>query len=135
MPHLDVPAVAGDQGARTFDLLAGEITVGRGEGNDLVIIHGTLSRRHCAFFAADGGGWGVRDLGSGNGVVIDEQRITGDVELADGDEVKLGSVILVYRDAAAAADADDDDDVEELGALDIIDETQDAGDAGLDFFE
>ena len=123
MAHLDIPAVAGDQGARKFELLGVEATVGRAEGNDLVIIDGTLSRKHCEFFRLPDAGWGVRDLGSGNGVFIHEKRLTADCELADGEEVTLGSVIVVYRggDEFPTVMDDEDDDVQELDELDIVD--------------
>jgi pSer/pThr/pTyr-binding forkhead associated (FHA) protein len=117
--HLDIPAVEGDQGARTVPLTGELVRLGRAAENDIVIIDATLSRQHCELFALGGGGWGVRDSGSGNGVVIDDKRITGDSELADGDALVLGGVTVVYRestdDAPDLFDADDiviDDDGE-----------------------
>ena len=107
MPHLEIPAVPDDQGARTFDLLGTVVSIGRAVGNDVVIIDGTLSRKHCELFANGDGSWGVRDLGSGNGVVVNGAKQGGDCDLNDGDRVTLGSVGLTYREDAAAGDADE----------------------------
>jgi len=131
MAHLEIPAVKDDQGARTFDLLGSAVIVGRAEGNDLVIIDGTLSRKHCEFFATDDGGWGVRDLGSRNGVVIRGRRLKGEHLLNGGDVLVLGRVEIVYRDGDGGGG--DDDDVIDLGAGDVI-EMGDPG-SSLEFDE
>ncbi|MHC5020203.1 MAG: FHA domain-containing protein [Planctomycetota bacterium] len=128
MPYLEIPAVVGDQGARTAELTGVTVTVGRADGNDIVIIDGTLSRRHCEFFVFDDGSWGVRDLGSGNGVVVRGERIGGDYDLEDGDQVKLGNVVLTYR-----AGAGDDDEALELGDAEMLEMGDPA--ASLDFDE
>lgn len=99
--YLSIPAVPGDQGARSHELSGGTVSVGRAEGNDLVIIHGTLSRRHCELFKTETGTWHIRDLGSGNGVVIGGERITAEHALADGDQLTLGSVTVVFHDLGA----------------------------------
>ncbi len=123
MPHLEIPAVDDDQGARTFDLLGTAVSVGRAKGNDVVIIDGTLSRKHCELFATGGGSWGVRDLGSGNGVVVNGAKQPGDCGLNDGDRVTLGAVELTYR-------------VDGVDGADGVDGTDAAGgtDEGLDDF-
>jgi len=39
----------------------------------------------------------IEDLGSKNGTYVGGERITGPTPLADGDEVRIGSVLLVFR--------------------------------------
>jgi pSer/pThr/pTyr-binding forkhead associated (FHA) protein len=39
----------------------------------------------------------LEDLGSKNGTYVGAERIAGPTPLADGDEVRLGSVLLVFH--------------------------------------
>jgi predicted component of type VI protein secretion system len=48
-----------------------------------------ISRRHCAIVRANGT-WTVRDLGSRNGTYVNDQRITEQVPLSVGDELRVG---------------------------------------------
>ena len=48
-----------------------------------------ISRRHCAIVRANGR-WTVRDLGSRNGTFVNDQRITEEVPLTVGDELRVG---------------------------------------------
>jgi pSer/pThr/pTyr-binding forkhead associated (FHA) protein len=57
----------------------------------------TLSRRH-AEFACVNGRWTVADLGSMNGTTVNSKRIgQNEAYLADGDNVGLGSVSLLFN--------------------------------------
>jgi adenylate cyclase len=44
----------------------------------------------------------VEDLGSRNGSFVNDRRITAPTSLADGDRLKLGSVLLTYRSVSGA---------------------------------
>ncbi|MES1204644.1 MAG: FHA domain-containing protein [Pseudomonadota bacterium] len=70
---------------------------GRGAGCDLVLTGEHVSREHAAFVR---GGDGVRafDLGSKNGVLVNGGSIPGEVKLADGDRLGVGSVVLIFGD-------------------------------------
>jgi pSer/pThr/pTyr-binding forkhead associated (FHA) protein len=61
-----------------------------------------ISRRHCAIVRA-GGKWTVRDLGSRNGTYVNDQRITEQVPLAVGDELRVGP--LHFRVGASVSAA------------------------------
>jgi predicted component of type VI protein secretion system len=48
-----------------------------------------VSRRHCMISIAEGRAT-IRDLGSRNGTLVNEQRITGEHELHTGEKIKVG---------------------------------------------
>src|SRR5436190_13567751 len=56
-----------------------------------------ISRRHCAIIRRETG-WTVRDLGSRNGTHVNDEKITSEVPLKDGDELRVGP--LTFRVAA-----------------------------------
>ncbi len=45
----------------------------------------------------------LRDLGRKNGTLCGQQRVTGEVELADGDEIRIGPARLVFCAAGAGS--------------------------------
>jgi diguanylate cyclase (GGDEF)-like protein len=81
-------------GAR-LPLRAGEATLGRDAGCDLVLEADDVSRRH-ARVRADAGRHVVEDLGSTNGTWVGDDRLAAPRPLASGDHVRLGSVVLKY---------------------------------------
>jgi len=89
-------------GAGSEHPLEGEVVLGREQGSaDLVLNDPGISRRHAAV-RSGGGQITVEDLGSSNGTFVNGQRISGEVELADGDEVQLGAVVFSVLGADAA---------------------------------
>jgi DNA-binding winged helix-turn-helix (wHTH) protein len=97
------PAGAGAQetgralmwGDRVVPLAAGENFVGRDPEAALTIPSGLVSRRH-ACIVVSGERATVRDLGSKNGTRCGGRRVRGEVELADGDEIRIGPARLVF---------------------------------------
>ena len=67
-----------------------DISVGRAIGNDLVIDHPEVSRRH-ARLEADRSGWQMRDLGSRNGTWRNGLAVT-QAAIGPGDEIAFGGV-------------------------------------------
>jgi pSer/pThr/pTyr-binding forkhead associated (FHA) protein len=62
-----------------------------------------ISRRHCAIVRANGK-WTVRDLGSRNGTYVNDQRITEQVPLSVGDDLRVGPLhFRVGANVSAAA--------------------------------
>jgi adenylate cyclase len=83
----------------TFDLDKAEIAIGRELKNDLILDDPRVSRYHAvAHKTADGVTF--RDLGSGNGVFVNGQRIAPnvDIKLTENTQIKLGSCTLTYQD-------------------------------------
>jgi DNA-binding winged helix-turn-helix (wHTH) protein len=82
--------------AREFELLPGENVLGR-EGDVAVMIpHKSVSRRHARIFVRSDNAV-LEDLGSKNGTWLNGRSIEAPAELADGDEIRLGSAPLVFR--------------------------------------
>lgn len=82
-----------------------DITViGRGEACDVVVDDEHCSRNHAEIHAV-GGGFVVRDLGSTNGVFVNDARVVADVELRAGDLIRMGESRLRFglEDAAASS--------------------------------
>ncbi|HUQ05174.1 MAG TPA: sigma 54-interacting transcriptional regulator [Kofleriaceae bacterium] len=91
--------VAGEGFFSTYDLSAGELVIGRGDGCDVQIEHKALSRRHAVL--RGGPPATIQDLGSTNGTrVAGELRKGGEpVKLAAADSFHIGpfSFVLVAR--------------------------------------
>jgi len=97
-PHLESIGTPG--GPRRFDLKPGSVTIGRATENDLVITQDfpaweTVSRRHARIYQR-GGSWVVEDLGSMNGVYVNEKR-TGRNLLRDNWRLSIGGVEFVFH--------------------------------------
>ncbi|MFN7974648.1 MAG: FHA domain-containing protein [Acidobacteriota bacterium] len=67
----------------------GVITVGRVEGNDIVLPTGEISRRHVRIGLKDGRVF-VEDMGSSNGTFVNAQKIGGQVLLGPNDVARIG---------------------------------------------
>lgn len=73
---------------------------------DIVIDDPTVSKQHAAIIL-EGNRFIVVDLGSFNGVVVNEERVQR-IDLRDGDEIKMGTAVLVYKRVNAPDDATGD---------------------------
>lgn len=78
----------------TLDVHTG-VVVGRGATADIQLTDAYTSSEH-ARFRDDRGHWLLDDLESMNGSYINGQRIHGSQQLADGDTVQLGRVVLQF---------------------------------------
>lgn len=74
-------------------------SVGRSPQNDLSIDESAVSRQHCSF-VEEAGAWSVCDLGSRNGTMFRDSRVSRHA-LRSGDVLRLGTVMLVFVDAVA----------------------------------
>ncbi|MGH7864341.1 MAG: FHA domain-containing protein, partial [Candidatus Binataceae bacterium] len=79
-----------------FALLKDEISIGRGEDNDVVIPHPSVSRAHARLVRRDGG-YELMDLNSTNGSYVDERKVQGTQAVNNGSELKLGDLRFVLR--------------------------------------
>src|SRR3954451_5943723 len=79
---------------RVMDL-KDELSVGRTEGNDLILNHPSVSRKH-ARFELRGDNWWIIDLKSTNGVKLNGNLVT-EAQVAAGDKLSVGSVLLDAR--------------------------------------
>jgi DNA-binding winged helix-turn-helix (wHTH) protein len=83
-------------GGHEFDLGAGEALIGRDPVCDVRIGVPSLSRRH-ARLRLTAGTAVLEDLGSTNGCRVNGSPVAGPLPLHDGDEVRLGGVLLRFR--------------------------------------
>lgn len=100
------PAPAGAYGwlrwrDRDYPLAEGDNLLGRGEDALVPLPSGKVSRRHARIRVTPGEAV-LEDLGSKNGTYIGDRRVEGPTTLADGDEIRLGSVVLAFRARPAA---------------------------------
>lgn len=75
-------------------------TVGR-EGCDILLADPEVSRRHAVLRDDEGSGPRVEDLGSTNGVYVNERRIDGSSTLEPGDVVRFGNTVWSVEDRSA----------------------------------
>jgi DNA-binding winged helix-turn-helix (wHTH) protein len=82
--------------ARQVALAEGENIVGRAPDAGIWIDARGVSRHHARIVVAHGVAT-VEDLGSKNGTFVGAHRVTGARPLADGEQIRLGSVVLTFR--------------------------------------
>lgn len=73
----------------TVTLTEHPLHVGRGPANGLRLTDPKVSTQHAILWVAQGSVW-ARDLGSRNGTFLNGTRVTGPVQLSDGDVLRLG---------------------------------------------
>lgn len=81
-----------DLGVPRITDVRSDLSIGRTEGNDLVLNHPSVSRKH-ARIEARGENWWIVDLKSTNGVKVNGNLIT-EADLNPGDKILVGSVQL-----------------------------------------
>jgi serine/threonine protein kinase len=70
-------------------------TLGRTQGNDIILPHPTVSRYHARLEFRDGQ-WYLEDLNSSNGTCVNQVRIDRAAPLMEGDELRLGDEIMDF---------------------------------------
>lgn len=93
--------IGGADRGKTYELVLPETRVGRGADQDLVLADIAVSRRHFTVHA-ENGRYRMRDLGSGNGTLVNGQRLD-TVILNDGDQIECGNTLMRFDHAAARA--------------------------------
>src|SRR5512141_918578 len=84
------------QRSREFALEEGENVLGRDSRVNVFLDYKSVSRRH-ARIVISGEGAQIEDLQSKNGTLVRGARIEAPSRIADGDEIRLGSVPLKFR--------------------------------------
>ena len=79
-----------------YSLFKDEMTVGRGEDNDVVIPHASVSRAHARLMKRNGS-YDLMDLNSTNGTFVDDRKVNGSASIGNGSRVRFGDVIFVLR--------------------------------------
>jgi ABC transport system ATP-binding/permease protein len=92
-----------DEGRKTVvPFVRDEITIGRQEGNTIRLTERNVSRRHARLMRNNGHVL-IEDLGSYNGIKINGDKISGQVQIADGDLIQIGDYDLAIQAEEKAA--------------------------------
>lgn len=83
-------------GASRVELTGDRLTIGRSPRNDIVIPDSRTSRLH-AVIDHLGAAWCIRDVSSRNGTYLNGSRVTQQVPLTTGDEIRVGRTRLVVH--------------------------------------
>ena len=75
----------------TIYKVTGELGVGRGDDNEILLLDDHVSRRHATLHTEHGVVW-LRDLGSANGTFVNGERIVGGCRLFHGDELTFDTL-------------------------------------------
>ena len=91
----------GDEIGRRVDLVAAQITIGRGSDNDVILNDPMVSRYH-AVLKRQNDQYGVIDLGSSNPVVVNDQGLEPGVmrQLAHRDVLLIGRNVFSFQQRA-----------------------------------
>ena len=81
--------------SRRFPLTHDVVTMGRGEGCDLRIPLGDVSRKHCSLVRSDDGLM-IQDIGSSNGTFVNGKKVR-EAALRAGDQIRVGSLRFVVQ--------------------------------------
>ena len=73
-----------------------ELVVGRSQTVDIQLDVESVSRRHAAFIVHPGGKVVLKDFESTNGTYVNDKLIDSELQLHDGDFVKIGRAIFKY---------------------------------------
>jgi ABC transport system ATP-binding/permease protein len=77
-------------------LVRDEITIGRKEGNTIRLTERNISRQHCRIRRVSGS-FVISDLDSYNGVLVNGQRVAGELPVQPGDEIRVGDYTLLLE--------------------------------------
>jgi pilus assembly protein CpaF len=83
-----------------FDMA--ELTVGRVQGNELMLPKGNVSKRHARLLYRDGR-FIVTDLNSTNGTYVNRRKITQATIVREGDRIYIGDFVLRIEASGASA--------------------------------
>ena len=86
---------------RRLDFDKPEVTIGRVQGNDIILPKGNVSKRHSRIVLKDGK-FIVVDLKSTNGTYVNGRKITSPLVIKNSDKIYIGDFILNVDDTSAA---------------------------------
>jgi pilus assembly protein CpaF len=94
----------GEQKRLEFD--KPEVTIGRVQGNDIILPKGNVSKRHSRIVLKDGK-FIIVDLKSTNGTYVNGRKITSPLVVKSSDKIYIGDFILSIEDLAGAGASDE----------------------------
>src|SRR4026209_2000359 len=103
MFSITVTEKGGDQ--RRLDFDKPEITIGRVQGNDVILPKGNVSKRHARIVLKDGK-FIIVDLKSTNGTYVNGRKITSPLVVTDSDNIDGGDFMVGVDEAASGVEGD-----------------------------
>lgn len=100
MFSITVTEKGGDQ--RRLDFDKPEVTIGRVQGNDVILPKGNVSKRHARIVLKDGK-FIIVDLKSTNGTYVNGRKITSPLVVKESDKIYIGDFILGVEESGAGA--------------------------------
>src|SRR6516164_2847449 len=89
----------GEQQRKDFD--KAEVTIGRVQGNDIILPKGNVSKRHSRIVLKDGK-FIIVDLKSTNGTYVNGRKITSPLVVKGSDKIYIGDFILSIEELQGA---------------------------------
>src|SRR5438093_13010710 len=86
---------------RRMEFDKAEITIGRVQGNDIILPKGNVSKRHSRIVRKDGK-FIVVDLKSTNGTYVNGRKITSPLVVKSTDKIYIGDFILAVEEGETA---------------------------------
>src|SRR5215510_971587 len=87
---------------RRMDFDKPEVTIGRVQGNDIVLPKGNVSKRHARIVLKDGK-FIIVDLKSTNGTYVNGRKITSPLVIKDTDKIYIGDFIITVEEPNGAS--------------------------------
>ncbi len=91
-------APSSKQLGKRFSLVDGEVSIGRGVDNTVILNSDSISRRHAGIEIRNGGYYLI-DRHSTNGTYVNDELVQ-DCQLRRGDQIKIGDTILKFLSGA-----------------------------------
>jgi pSer/pThr/pTyr-binding forkhead associated (FHA) protein len=101
-------ALTGPEPGRSWPVITGVVSIGRGGDNIIVLPHASVSRHH-AQVAVQPTGLYLFDIGSSNGVSVNGEALVAPRLLRDGDHIQIGDVLLMIKLEGPAPDVPPED--------------------------
>ncbi len=107
--------IGGNDRGKQFPLTIAETRIGRGTDQDVVLSDIAVSRRHFTI-VMEGLRYRVKDLGSGNGTLVNGQKVASHV-LIDGDVIEIGQTVMRFDHALSRGVAQASPNMPTMGAM------------------
>ncbi|HTE86422.1 MAG TPA: FHA domain-containing protein [Dehalococcoidia bacterium] len=108
-PAAQIEAIEGVDTGRRWILQRADTSVGRSDVNDVVLADRTVSERHARLTRQTDGSYVISDNGSTNGTLVNGQPLTEAMPLRQGDELRIGNIVLLFHDSAREPERIDGD--------------------------
>ena len=95
--------LTGTSKGETYVLTGNRIVIGRGEKAD-IRLNDTKSSREHAEITKVGSNWVATDLGSQNGIMVNDKKVT-QAQLSEGDKLIIGQTVFKFAKVEVGAKA------------------------------